>query len=145
MPTRRRDTHAAAAYPRMARVNKVLREVLGDELERLADVDDRLRLLTVTGVDTTADLRHATVFLASLPEAAAEALAQERAHLQQAVGRQVRLKRTPHLEFRADPAVVGGERVEQLLRRLHQGPTGTEPGDGGGPAGAGTEPGDGGA
>lgn len=121
MPTRRRDPHGAAAYPRIARVNQVLREVLADELERLADVDDRLRLMTVTGVDTTPDLRRATVFLASLPEPAAEALAQERVHLQRAVGRQVRLKRTPHLEFEADPAVAGGERVDQLLRRLHDG------------------------
>ena len=35
-------------------------------LERLADADERLRMLTVTSVDTSADLRTATVFVASL-------------------------------------------------------------------------------
>lgn len=120
MPTRRSDSRGAGAYPRTARVNQVLREVLGDELERLADVDEQLRLLTVTTVDTTPDLRRATVYLASLPEPAGEALARQRVHLQRAVGRQVRLKRTPQLEFRPDPAVAGGERVEALLRRIRQ-------------------------
>lgn len=123
MPPARRDGNAAA-FPRTARVNQVLREVLADELERLADADERLRLLTVTEVDTTPDLRRATVFLASLPGGAAEALAVHRVQLQHAVGRQVRLKRTPHLEFRADPAVADGQRVEALLRGLHRRGTG---------------------
>jgi hypothetical protein len=30
----------------------VLREVVAEELERLSDIDDRLRLITVTSVDT---------------------------------------------------------------------------------------------
>jgi ribosome-binding factor A len=47
-------------YPRMARVNEVVREAIGDELERLND--PRLGLVTVTGVDVSADLRHATVY-----------------------------------------------------------------------------------
>lgn len=112
------EPHGAAAYPRTARVNQVLREVVADELERLADVDERLRLLTVTGVDTTPDLRRATVYLSSLPEVATTALDEQRGHLQRAVGRQVRMKRTPHLEFAADPAVADGARVDELLRHL---------------------------
>ena len=119
MPARRREQHGATSYPRIARVNQVLREVVADEVERLADVDDRLRLLTVTGVDTSADLRHATVYLASLPPPAVEALAAQRLHLQRAVGRQVRMKRTPQLDFASDPAVEGGDRIEAILRHLH--------------------------
>ena len=51
-------------YPRMARVNEVVREVIADELERLSD--PRLGLVTVTGVDVSADLRHATVYYSAL-------------------------------------------------------------------------------
>ena len=87
----------------------------------MADTDERLRLLTVTAVDTAPDLRRATVFLSSLSDDAAGALAEHRAQLQGAIGRQVRLKRTPHLDFSADPGVAHGERVEELLRRLQHG------------------------
>ena len=70
--------------PGPLRVNEVLREVVAEELERLADTDERLRLLTVTSVDTSPDLRHATVYLSSLADEAAEALAERRAQLQRA-------------------------------------------------------------
>ena len=85
----------------------MLRQVVAEELERLADADERLRLLTVTAVDTSPDLRNATVYLGTLGDEAAEALEERRAQLQAHVGREVRLKRTPRLTFAADP---GGER-----------------------------------
>jgi ribosome-binding factor A len=118
---RARAAGGAAPYPRALRVNEVLRQIVAEELERLADADERLRLLTVTSVDTSADLRHATVYLGSLEEEAAEALEERRTQLQRAVGRQVRMKRTPRLQFAADPAVAAGARVEEVLRRLSAG------------------------
>ena len=107
-----------ATYPRSLRVNQVLRQVIAEELERLADADERLRLLTITSVDTSADLRHATVYLGTLGEEAEEALEERRTQLQRHLGREVRMKRTPKLEFAADPAVSAGARVEEVLRRL---------------------------
>src|SRR5947207_15956153 len=96
-------------YPRTARVNHVVQEVVADELERIDD--DRLELMTVTGVEVEPDRRHATVWLASLSSTSAEALGQHRVRLQAAIGRQIRMKRTPELRFRADPAVESGQRV----------------------------------
>lgn len=110
--------HTGRDYPRALRVNEVLRQILAEELERLADADERLRLVTVTSVDTSADLRTATVYLVELDEETEAALDERRAQLQRAVGRQVRMKRTPRLQFTADPAVREGERVEEILRRL---------------------------
>ena len=107
-------------YPRTFRVNELLREVLAEELELLEDDDERLGLLTITAVNADPDLRHATVFLSSLPEPAEEALAEHRARLQAAIGRQARLKRTPQLSFEADPGVRQGQIVEEILRGLHQ-------------------------
>lgn len=97
----------------------MLREVLADVIERLADTDDRLRLVTVTGVDTSSDLSRATVYLSSLDDAGTTALEEVRAELQHAIGAQVRMKRTPHLYFAADPAVEQAMRVEEILRRVH--------------------------
>ncbi len=107
-------------YPRSARVNEVLREVLAEEIERLAELDTRLGLLTVTAVQADPDLRRATVLFAALGDEAAEALGEARVRLQAAVGRQVHLKRTPRLAFGADPAVAAGQRIEDILRDLHR-------------------------
>jgi ribosome-binding factor A len=111
----------------------VLREVVADTLERMADADERLRMVTVTGIEVAPDLRHAKVYLSSLTEASSEALAEHRSRLQQAIGRQVRLKRTPQLAFVADRAVAHATRVEEILRQLHQRDLhhhGAQPGDG---------------
>jgi ribosome-binding factor A len=120
MPERRQSfpSRGGARYARSLRVNQVLREVLAEELERLADADERLRLLTITSVDTAADLRNATVYLSTLDEEAAEALEERRLQLQGLVGRQMRIKRTPRLSFVADPAVASGAAVEEALRRI---------------------------
>jgi len=113
-----RAVSGAAPYPRALRVNEVLRQVVAEEIERLCDADDRLGWVTITSVETAADLRNATVYVGALSDDAAEALEERRVQIQRAVGRQVRMKRTPRLSFQADPAVAAGERVEELLRRL---------------------------
>jgi ribosome-binding factor A len=124
---RRSNDKSPAPYPRTARVNQVLREIVADALERLSDIDDRLRMITVTSVDTAPDLRQAIVYLSSLSDEAAEALDDERVSLQREIGRQVRLKRTPLLVFKSDPAVAAGFQVEEVLRRLRDIEGGDEP------------------
>ena len=94
--------------------------MVADSLERLADTDERLRMVTVTAVDTAPDLRHAVVYMSSLSDESSEALAAGRAELQRAIGRQVRLKRTPQLSFAVDPGVAHGSHVEEVLRHLHE-------------------------
>ena len=130
MPGRRHDNRGVAPYPRSLRVNQVIRQVLAEEIERLADADERLRLVTVTSVDTAPDLRQATVYVSSLPDDAAEALGERRVQLQRTLGRQVRMKRTPQLAFTVDPAVVAGSRVEEVLRRIRQDEPDASGGDG---------------
>ena len=115
MTVRRRT----ATYPRALRVNQVLRQVLAEELERLGDADE-LPMVTITSVEVAADMRTAVVYLASLDESTADALEEQRGHLQHVVGTQMTMKRTPRLSFRADPAIAAGSRVEELLRGLHQ-------------------------
>lgn len=107
-------------YPRVARVNEVVREVIGEELERLSD--PRLELVTVTGVDVKADLRNATVYYSTFRRSDEELEDVERALvsvsplLRQRIGQQVRLKSTPAITFVLDPAIVAGERIDDLLR-----------------------------
>src|SRR5207253_1936095 len=94
--------------------------VIAEELE-LVD-DERLALVTVTGVAADADFRRATVWFSALhtpaETPAAEVLAEHRIRLQAAVGRQLRLKRTPELQFRPDPAITEGLKIEEIIRQL---------------------------
>jgi ribosome-binding factor A len=97
-------------------VSELLREVVAEELERIND--ERLELVTVTGVRVDPDLRRAVVWFTSLNEGIDDALVEHRVRLQTAIGRQVRMKRTPELVFRRDPAIATGRRVEDILRDL---------------------------
>jgi ribosome-binding factor A len=121
---KRRHSGKGRDFPRTARVNELLREIVADELERLDD--DRLEQVAVTAVKAEPDLRHATVWFDSLLGEDADddvlhALGEVRVRLQAAVGRQSRLKRVPELAFAPDPAVRAGERVEGILRDLNEG------------------------
>jgi ribosome-binding factor A len=101
--------------------------VLAEAIERLADTDGRLAMLTVTAVQVDPDLRHARVLFDSMSEDAIEALRKARVRLQAVIGSEMRLKRTPQLTFAPDPAVVSGRRIEDILRQLRmtEGPSGT--------------------
>ena len=115
-------------YPRTARVNEVMLEVLADELERMSD--PRLELVTLTGVDVTRDLSYATVYYSTLAataaaapaanaENAADALTAATSYLRGYVGRQMRIRQVPKLTFAPDPGIIAGQRIEELLRGIH--------------------------
>lgn len=112
---------AARRYPRTARINEVVREALAEELGRMSD--PRLAMVTVTGVEVTRDLRHAKVYYAALgrhDEEITRALRTATPHLRGVLAGQVRLKYLPELELVLDPAIEQGQRVEEILRSIHQ-------------------------
>jgi len=105
-------------YERRRRVNEALRQVLARGVEELAD--PAIGFVTVTSVDVTPDLDHATVFVTVLGgdrrrDAAMRAL--ERAHgvLQGRVARELHLRRTPQLSFHYDGGVDRAMRITELL------------------------------
>jgi ribosome-binding factor A len=106
---------------RMSKVNSTVREVLAEEIERMSD--SRLEMVSVTAVETAPNLRHAIVYVDVLDkeshEPALAALRGAARRLQGVIGAQVRMKYTPILEFALDPGITGGERIEQVLRELH--------------------------
>lgn len=107
-------------YPRVARVNEVLRQVIAETLEERIDDDPRLEMVTITGIECDADLRRAVVFFDSpQSEGVEEALGDQRKRLQAAIAAQTKLRRTPMLEFVRDQGVVHGRRIEEIIRGLH--------------------------
>src|SRR3954465_9774718 len=106
---------------RMRRVNESVRQVLSEAGGELKD--PRIGFVTVTGVETTPDLRQARVYVSVFgsEEARQETLAGlEAAHgvLQGRLGRELRRKRTPQLAFEYDPTVERGVRMTQLIDEL---------------------------
>ena len=110
---------------RLDRINHAVQQVVAEELELIDD--ERLGLATVTGVRVDPDLRHAVVWFSSLArpdDEVATIMDGHRVRLQKAIGRQLRLKWTPELGFRPDPAIAAGSRVEDILRGLQIGDDG---------------------
>lgn len=106
---------------RMRRVNESVRQVLAEALPELKD--PRIGLVTVTGVDTAPDLRHATVYVSVLGGARKRKttlVGLDAAHglLQARLARELRLKRTPQLTFEYDPSVERGVRMTRLIDEL---------------------------
>ena len=105
----------------MRRVNEALREVLGAAIGELKD--PRIGFVTVTGVDTSPDLRQARVYVSVLGsererELSLAGLAAAHGVLQARVAKAVRMKRTPQLAFEYDPTVERGVHMTQLIDEL---------------------------
>jgi ribosome-binding factor A len=106
----------------MRRVNEALREVMSEGIGNLKD--PRIGFVTVTGVDTSPDLRHATVYVSVLGsekkrDATIAGLQSSHGVLQTRVNRELRLKRTPQLTFEYDPTVERGVRLSRLIDELN--------------------------
>ena len=96
-----------------------LREVLS---ARLAEgmKDPRIGFVTVTAVETSPDLRHARVFVSVLGdeqerEQTLAGLRSAHGPLQASIAAELRMKRTPTLEFAYDDSIDTGMRITQLL------------------------------
>ena len=105
----------------MRRVNESLREVLSEGLGELKD--PRIGFVTITGVETSTDLRHARVFVSVLgseqkQRATLHGLQAAHGVLQARVARELRMKRTPQLAFEYDPSVERGVRMTHLIDEL---------------------------
>jgi ribosome-binding factor A len=105
----------------MRRVNESIKEVLGATLPELKD--PRIGFITVTGVETSPDLRHARVFVSVLGserkrERSLQGLNAAHGMLQARLARELRMKRTPQLTFEYDPTVERGVRMSKLIDEL---------------------------
>jgi ribosome-binding factor A len=115
---RRRQT-SSRRYPRTARLNELVREIVAEELERIDD--ERLGFLTITAVEVDPGIEHAKIHWSNLEasdEVVLEVLEEHRPRLQQAVNRQTHMRRTPILSFHADEVARGANRIEEILRDL---------------------------
>jgi ribosome-binding factor A len=111
----------------MRRVDEAIRQVIGDAAGDLKD--PRVGFVTVTDVRTSPDLRHARVYVSVLGkrgrastleqrEASLEGLRSGHGFLQGRIASELRLKRTPALEFFYDDTTDRALRVEEILDEI---------------------------
>ena len=104
---------------RMRRVDEAMRAVLSDAIA--TDLKDpRVGFVTVTGVRTSPDLRHARVYVSVLGDeparsASLDGLRSAHGYLQRRLATELTLKHTPSLTFEYDDSVDRGMRITSLL------------------------------
>jgi ribosome-binding factor A len=106
---------------RIRRVNELVQAVIAEAVGELKD--PRIGLVTITSVRVSPDLREGTVYFSVFgsekkKKASIAGLASARAVLQARLGRELKMKRTPHLTFEYDPSVEYGVRMTKLIDEI---------------------------
>ena len=107
-------------YDRTDRVGELIRQIVAGQLERIGD--ERLELVSITGVQVDNELEQAVVYYDLFDDDAADevdaAWWEVKGKLKSAVGREAHLRRVPDLVFELDPSIAAGARVDELLSGL---------------------------
>lgn len=108
---------------RTDRVSDLLRAELSDLILREIK-DPRIRLVSLTGVEVTSDLRRAVVRVSALGddaqrEAAVEALRHARGFLRTELSHRLRTRVTPELIFELDRGAEHSQKISDLLESLN--------------------------
>jgi len=109
-------------YPRTARLNSLMQQIIAGYFERVND--DKLDFFTITGVEVDSDLNKARVFVSTLDDDDYDNnellvnLAKHRISIQSEINKQSHMRKTPEVVFEFDPAIREGARIEQILKKI---------------------------
>ncbi|MFL5263116.1 MAG: 30S ribosome-binding factor RbfA [Anaeromyxobacteraceae bacterium] len=112
-----------ATHERPARVAHEFQRELGEVLARGLKDPRVSGFITVTGAKMSPDLKEVTVYVSvhgdeKTRDSTMEGLRAAAGYLQREVGRNLRLRHTPHLVFAYDPSVAEGDKIERLLKSV---------------------------
>ena len=111
------------------RVNRVAEQMkveLGDIIFQKVK-DPRIGFVTVTDVEVTGDLQNATIYISVLgdeseKEATLKGLDKAKGFIRTEIGKRIRLRKTPEIEFKFDESIAYGSRIESLLTQVNTEP-----------------------
>lgn len=109
---------------RVNRVAEQMKKELGDIIIQKVK-DPRIGFVTVTDVEVTGDLQNATVFISVLgseeeQEATLKGLDKAKGFIRTEIGRRIRLRKVPEIEFSFDESIAYGNRIQTLLTQVNQ-------------------------
>lgn len=107
---------------RQERVEELLKVEISEILQREMQ-DPRVGFVTITDVEITPDLRHARVFVSIMGDdqkkkTGMKALKSAAGFVRSELGKRVRMRVTPEIEFRADESIDRGVRIFELLEQI---------------------------
>ena len=107
------------------RVGDLIRQELSEVLSRGQVHDPGIGFITLTRVQVTRDLQLARVYYTTMGDEkgrkdTAKALQRATPFFRRQVGARLQLRRVPELEFRFDESVAHQDRIEQIIRDLHE-------------------------
>lgn len=107
---------------RLARLAEQLKRELS-ELIRLEVRDPRVGAVTITGVDVSADLGVARIFVRSMAGGdelvrSLEGLEAAAPFLRTSLGKVLHVRRVPELRFQEDRSYAGAQRIEEVLAEV---------------------------
>lgn len=100
--------------------------VLGRELSMIIAHelnDPRVRLVTITNVDVSPDIKNATVYFSSLKDRdeTLKVLQRAKGYIRTHLARRVRMRTIPDLEFKIDDTFERGQHIDELLKEIGSG------------------------
>lgn len=110
---------------RLSRVSENVREALAEIME-FELKDPRIELVTVTSVDISPDLKHAKIYLSILGDEDKKAetlsvLNSARGFFRAQLGKKIRLKSIPELQFFEDKSIEEGRKIDELIKEMTSG------------------------
>ncbi len=108
-------------YKRSQRVSDLLREEVADIIFHKLK-DPRIGFITVTGADVTDDLKISVVYVSVLKEEekkpTIEVLNSAKSFIRSELKKRLKMKFIPSLEFKLDPSVEYGSKIDRLLDEI---------------------------
>ena len=107
---------------RQQKVGELLKVEISDIVRREMK-DPRLGFLTITDVSVTADMRQAQAFISVMGDeserkASLDALNRASGFIRGELGRRLRMKIIPEVEFHMDASIEEGARIFELLQQI---------------------------
>jgi ribosome-binding factor A len=108
---------------RVNRVAEQMKKELGEIILQKVK-NPRIGFVTVTDVEVTGDLQNATIFISVLgneseKEATLKGLDKAKGFIRTEIGKRIRLRVTPEIEFAFDESIAYGNRIETLLTQVN--------------------------
>jgi ribosome-binding factor A len=110
------------ASNRLSRINEDIQRVIASLLRNVKDPRVNQGLISVTGAETTSDLRFSKIFLSVMglqdEKELMKGLKSASGYMRRELGAQLNLRYTPELVFELDKSIEHGARINEILTNL---------------------------
>lgn len=112
------------ASNKIQRINEDIQRELSGLLRNVKDPRLQQGMISITGVDTTGDLRYSKIYISILgsydEKELKKGLKSASGYLRREIGNRLNLRYTPELIFELDPSLVRGAHISKLLNDLER-------------------------